>query len=305
MILSVIIGRFQTPYLHEGHLDLLRQAKQHSDAVLVLIGVSSAEGTDRNPLNFQTRKELFFCNGVVNPIDIRALPDTHSDQDWSDNIDAIIEDFGFSNATIFGGRDNSIEGYYVGKHPIKIIDNVGVHSSTAIRKAFATKVISDRNFRAGIIYHVENRYPIVYSTVDVAVYRMDDYGNLDSILMGKKGDKFNFVGGFVDPQDKNLERAALRELFEETAFSERELLFAQMNYEFSSKVEDSRYKSTKDSIMTHFFSLWMMYPQLPNLSKIQDKEFKEFAWIPATEKSLELIADCHKPLFLKFINSRN
>lgn len=51
-MLSVIIGRFQTPYLHEGHLDLLKQARNHSENVLVLIGTTSATGTDKNPLPF-------------------------------------------------------------------------------------------------------------------------------------------------------------------------------------------------------------------------------------------------------------
>lgn len=299
-MLSVVIGRFQTPYLHEGHLEILREAQNHSENLLILIGCTAASGTDKNPLDFKTRKALFNLNCEILP-----LHDCPSDKDWSDKIDSIIADLGFEEATIFGGRDNSIDGYYLGKHKIKVIDERGGKSATALRKLAAEEPRDSSDFRAGIIYHALNRYPIVYSTVDVAIYCLDNYGNLDSILMGKKGDKFNFVGGFVDPQDESLQHAAYRELQEETGLKENGRTLVDMKYEFSSKVQDRRYNGTKDSIMTHFFGAWMLRPELPDFSKISDKEFKEFAWIPANEKSLDLIADCHKSLFLKFINSKN
>lgn len=52
-MLSVIIGRFQTPHLHEGHKRLLEEAKRLSSDVLILIGVSAAVGTDKNPLDYE------------------------------------------------------------------------------------------------------------------------------------------------------------------------------------------------------------------------------------------------------------
>jgi len=298
-MLSVIIGRFQTPHLHEGHQELIRAANNFSQNVLVLIGCTAAIGTDKNPLDFETRKKIFENRMLC---EIKPLHDMVSDYDWSDQIDKIIDDLGFKEATIFGGKDNSIEGYYHGKHRIKIINPIGIHSATALRKAVGmSNPRSSEDFRAGIIYAAENRYPIVYSTVDVAIYRLDDYGNLDSVLMGKKGDKFCFIGGFVDPQDETLIHAACREVKEETG-----LTVCELSYEFSEKIEDERYKGTKDSIMTHFFSaLNRNGSKLPDESKISDKEFKEFIWMPATEKSLEQILHPHQSLFLKFINSKN
>jgi bifunctional NMN adenylyltransferase/nudix hydrolase len=298
-MLSVIIGRFQTNQLHEGHLDLIRQAKAATGHdILVLIGTTAAAGTDKNPLSFELRKHLFDIHISFSPI--LPLEDMASDKDWSDKIDGIIEDLGYDEALIWGGRDNGIEGYYTGKHKIRIIEQRENHSSTAIRKNIAKQSLNCSNFRAGIIHHIENRYPIVYSTVDVAIYRLDDFGNLNSVLMGKKGDKFCFPGGFIDPQDENLHQAAFRELKEETGITQDYL-----EYIFSYKVNDARYKGTKDCIMTHFFAGSNHSITFPDSSKISDKEFKEFTWIPATEKSLDLISDTHKPLFLKFINSKN
>ena len=64
------------------------------------------------------------------------------------------------------------------------------------------------------------------------------------------------------------------------------------------KVEDLRYKGTKDSIMTHIFMGF--HKELPDLSKIQDKEFSEFRFI--SEDKIDLMQDCHKPIFTNFFN---
>jgi bifunctional NMN adenylyltransferase/nudix hydrolase len=283
-MLSVVIGRFQTPYLHEGHQELLREARDLSGDLLILIGCTAAIGTDKNPLDFKTRKSMFECKM---PCEVKPLHDMLSDQDWSNQIDKIIANLGFSEATIFAGRDNSVEGRYFGKHKIKIIDEKGGKSATALRKQAAQAPKDSSDFRAGIIYHAENRYPIVYSTVDVAIEKDGKY------LVGKKGDKYCFIGGFVDPSDDNLFVAAHREAGEETGI---EKLYS-VTYCGSIRIEDERYKGTKDCIMTHLISFETS--EEVNYDKIQDKEFKDFVW--ATKEELEeLLHDFHKPL-LTFI----
>lgn len=286
-MLSVIIGRFQTPYLHEGHQELIATAKNYSENVLVLIGCTPATGTDKNPLDFESRKQMFNFNCEIKP-----LYDMLSDQDWSNQIDDIIADLGFREATIFGGKDNSIEGYYHGNHKIKIINDIGVHSSTALRKAVGRSgPRKSEDFRAGIIYAAENRYPIVYSTVDVIVERDQKF------LIGKKGDKFCFIGGFLDKEDVCVEDAAKRELFEETGLFD---LPYGIKYLGSLRIEDERYKGTKDSIMTNCFLAKILNLQDVNYKEIRDKEFKNFYW--ATKEELnDLLHDFHKPL-LTFIN---
>lgn len=283
--INVIIGRFQTPYLHLGHKELLYQAGLDSKNVLILIGCSNAIGTDKNPMDFETRKKLIPVNYDCK---IKPLYDMLSDKDWSEQIDKIISDLGFEEATIFGGKDNSIEGYYTGKHKIKIINDIGVHSATALRKAVGmSSPRESEDFRAGIIYATEKRYPIVYSTVDVIVKNNDKY------LVGKKGDKYCFVGGFVDVDDASLQDAAIRELEEETGITN----FGDIDYRGSIKIEDERYKGTKDCIITHCFLVRNVRNDLGDT--IKDKEFKDFVW--ATREELEeLLHNFHKPL-LTFI----
>jgi len=290
--LAVIIGRFQTPYLHKGHLRLIEEAKSISDDVLIFIGCTAAVGTDKNPLDYITRVNLFYKAGALSNPMILALDDCPSDKDWSDSIDKHIDYLGYTEAIILGGRDNSIQDSYSGKHQIKIIDAYGNHSATALRKIAAREPMYHPHFRSGIIYHAENRYPIVYSTVDVVItYK-------DSFLMGKKGDKFYFIGGFVDPNDENLKAAAMRELKEETTIEEITLL----SYHSSLKIDDYRYKNTKDSIMTHIFkdTVYLNPLDLIEFDKIKDKEFKEFRLIEFCE--IDRVADCHKPIFKLFNN---
>ena len=48
---GVIIARFQTPALHEGHLSLIRQVKQKHNRLIIVLGVSPVKGSRKNPLD--------------------------------------------------------------------------------------------------------------------------------------------------------------------------------------------------------------------------------------------------------------
>jgi bifunctional NMN adenylyltransferase/nudix hydrolase len=287
-MLSVVIGRFQTPYLHCGHKELFDEAKKYSNRILVLIGVSSATGTDRNPLSYEQRREMIDTSIakdimlVFKPL--YDFPLSH--KDWSNQVDELIEECGDKEVIIFGGRDNSIEGYYSGKHKTRIIKGLTQNSATKLRKQIASQqAIYGHAARSAVIHHIENRYPIVYSTVDIVVYRQEDF----KALVGKKGDKYCFVGGFVDPSDTTLKYAAIRELEEETGIK---VTKNSVNYIDSIKIDDERYKGCKDSIMTHVFTT--IHNHLPDLSKIKDKEFKDFRFIGIDE--IDLLHDFHKPI---------
>jgi len=281
-MLGVVVGRFQTPYLHNGHFELLKYARNKSDKLLILIGVSSATGTDKDPMDFETRKCLFetFENIIVLPI-----YDMPCDKDWSNQLDSIINNLGFDDAIIFGSRDNSILNYYYGKHNIDImISNIN-QNATEIRKH--VKIIPSQDFREGVIYHTQKRYPIVYSTVDIVIQNDND-----EFLLGKKGNKWAFVGGFVDKEDNSLLQAANRELFEETGIE------TDLKYLTSIKIFDPRYIKTKDSIMTNIFL--GRYNKLPKFNDIKDLEFKDFGFFSIKDLN-SLLQECHKPI-LSIIN---
>lgn len=297
--LGVVIGRFQTPVLTDGHKALINQALKENDLVIVLIGTSMAIGTDKNPLDFHTRLGLF-AEEYGSTLAFFSLEDCPmSDQDWSDSIDekaAILE----GDVTIYAGRDNSIEGRYLGQHKIKIIDEIENCSATELRHQCAEGRVWSEDFRKGIIYHIENRYPIVYSTVDVAVMGFDAGKQQRTVLMGKKGDGYRFIGGFVDPSDETIHHAAIRELYEETGLKLDDVV--NWTYVTSRKVQDERYAGTKDSIMTHLWKVNSVTEKLPDPNNVPDMEFEEFVWMPLDVESRGRIYKGHRALFLTLMS---
>ena len=113
------------------------------------------------------------------------------------------------------------------------------------------------NGEAGVAYrsgHIVNRslqFPTSYQTVDVAVVRTGVGGSTPMVLLGRKkgSTKWCFPGGFVDPSDASLERAAIREAYEETGVS-----LTYVKYLGSYRVRDWRYPvQEQDAVLTAFF----------------------------------------------------
>lgn len=76
---SLIVGRFQT--FHKGHQRLIDTALKLSDRVLILVGSSQECGTERNPLNIETRmrmiKEAYPDSRVI----VKAMSDLTHEND--------------------------------------------------------------------------------------------------------------------------------------------------------------------------------------------------------------------------------
>lgn len=94
---GVICGRFQT--FHIGHESLVDTALKLCDRVLILVGSSQECGTERNPLNIDTRiRMLRVIYGDDGSIIIKGISDLTNENDirpeWGryllDNIDRYI-----------------------------------------------------------------------------------------------------------------------------------------------------------------------------------------------------------------------
>lgn len=94
---GVICGRFQT--FHIGHESLVNTALKLCDRVLILVGSSQECGTERNPLNIDTRiRMLRTIYGDDGSIIIKGISDLTNENDirpeWGryllDNIDRYI-----------------------------------------------------------------------------------------------------------------------------------------------------------------------------------------------------------------------
>ena len=243
---AVIVARFQTPYLHEGHKQLISQVKENHGKLIIILGVSPIVGSRKNPYDYYTREKMIkkdYPEIIVLPIS-----DHPSDRVWSENLDTLLKGvFPNEQFCLYGSRDSFIP-YYSGRFETTQLPEHGDYNATELRKQYADKVFDSNDFRAGILYAYYNQYTKVYPTVDIAVFR----NNKTEILLGKKAtnNKWRFVGGFADPEDESYEAAAKRELMEECG----EMEVSQMTYETSRKINDWRYRSEADKIITSLFS---------------------------------------------------
>jgi bifunctional NMN adenylyltransferase/nudix hydrolase len=244
--IGVIIARFQSPYLHEGHKSLIQSVKEKHNRIVIILGVSPVRGSKRNPLDFHTRERMI--KKEYPEIIVLPLSDHPLDHRWSKNLDTLLYDsFPGASFMLFGSRDSFIP-YYSGPLPITELAESGSHSATIIREKISDNVLDSEEFRTGIIYAYSNMYLKVYPTVDIAVFK----NNRKEILLGKKtiDNKWRLLGGFSDPTDDDYEAAAERELREECG----QIKTTPMTYERSFRVNDWRYKSEADKIITCLFS---------------------------------------------------
>ena len=285
---GVIIGRFQTPELHSEHIKLIQYVLDRHEKVILFLGVSPTLANKKHPMDFITRKYMIEEQFGISKLTIMPLSDNKSNEIWSKQLDSKIKEvFPLGSVTIYGSRDSFIPYYFGVNKTLELQPDVFV-SATDIREVASKKVIGSSEFRAGIIYSVYNQFPIVYSTVDVAIIKDDE------ILLGQKlGEtQWRFIGGFVDTTDESDEAAAKRETLEETS-----LEVADLEYVCSMQVEDWRYRSIKDrSIMTRFFKAKYIF----GCPTPQD-DINALKWFKLTPELENMLVEEHKKLFKKLI----
>lgn len=284
---GVIIARFQTPYLHEGHKDLIDKVREKHNRVVILLGVVPLLGSRRNPFDFSTREQMI--KSVYPDIMVLPLKDHPNDGEWSKNLDQLLRDtFPNQGFVLYGSRDSFLP-YYTGELDTVALPKNGDFNASDLRKELADKVHVSEDFRAGIIYANYNRYDAVYPTVDIVVFKDDK----KELLLGRKAieSQWRFIGGFTDPSDSSFEAAAIRELKEEAG----DIEVQNIQYELSRLMDDWRFRQEADKIITTFFSA----DYVSGTVKAND-DIEELNWFKMTDlpKMLEdgEIVSVHVPL---------
>jgi len=294
---GVIIGRFQTPSLHQGHINLIKAVVDKHEKAILLLGLSRIQNTKKNPYSFAIRRlviQNIFPNLVILPIDDQRL-----DEHWSENVDKIIKaPFGEAKIVLYGSRDSFI-GRYTGKHPVIELETIKEHNSTELRNQAGRTIKNSEEWREGVIFGIYSQRPVTYPTVDVCVYN-----EKGEILLARKPreKKWRFVGGFVDRTDASYEDAAYRELHEETGGNLNVGIAKDFKYVLSHKVNDWRYNRGEDSgIMTILFLVKRQNGYAKASDDIADVEWFSISKF-LDEKNIEfMIIEEHQEMLAKLV----
>lgn len=248
---GVIVGRFQVPFLHEAHKELIDRVVKAHPKVIIFLGLSPCLVTRNNPLDFEARRKMLqemYPDAIILYID-----DVPSDEIWSKKLDDQITRIISPNQSVvlYGGRDGFVK-HYTGKFKTCELESTTFVSGTEIRNSISKSVKGSPDFRMGVIWAAYNQYPKVFTTVDIAIFNEDG----TKILLGKKPNesKYRFIGGFSSPDSDSFEHDARREVQEETGVE-----IGDMTYVGSYKISDWRYANEIDKIKTILFKAKYIY----------------------------------------------
>lgn len=292
---GIIVGRFQTPELHEGHKSLFDKVLAKHERVLVFLGLSPNKRSRKDPLDFEARRLMVLES--YPDVSIHPISDVNGDEVWSRLLDIKIREIiPFASVRLYGGRDSFIA-RYKGNLPTTEVESNIYRSATALRNAAGHNLKGDRGWRAGVIYGAFNQFPKTWQTVDVAPTRDTPDGFVEVLLARKPGEvEWRFIGGFADPRDTSLEMTARREVEEEA-----HIAVDGLEYVGSSQIDDWRYRDDVDKVLTTFFAAHYV-----SGSPRPDDDISDLGWFTSNRDSKQslhqvAIVSAHTNLFAMFM----
>lgn len=280
--IGVVVARFEVATLTPEYRKILDDvlAKKYLKNIII-VGVAATRCTKANPLDFEARR-LMLEEAYRGKFNIYYINDMALDTKWSDKFDDIMQtELDKFDADVFidiyASKDRFYD-HYCGKlfssnyaKFIELTHDVSV-SEAEQRRRCAVQVKNSAEWRAGVIYATQNRYPTVFSTVDVAIF--GDL-SLKTIYLARKPNEtlLRFVGGFLDPADSCIEDAVVRETMEETGLT---VNFINNGYVCSQRVDDWRYRNECDKILTHLYAVVAKSGRPVACDDIAELHLKEF-----------------------------
>ena len=278
------MGRFQTHMLHEAHRELIEYVQARHNRVIIFLGLSPLKVTYNNPLDFDSRRKMIQSK-YGDAITISYIKDVHNDELWSATLDDKIRDLigPLHTVTLYGGRDSFIKAYK-GKFQTTELETDRIISASELRRRISVNTMSSPDFMAGVIWATQNGYPSTKATVDIAIFNSDR----GKLLLARKPnvDKYQFVGGFSDPDSDSFELDAKREVVEETGIE-----VGDLTYIGSHKINNWRYSKEQDKIKTLFFVCTYLFG-----NPVAKDDISELRWFPYTSLLAESVVEEHQVL---------
>lgn len=254
---GIIIGRFQIDELHTAHKQLIETVINNHSHVVIVLGLSPIECSQKNPLDYRTRKVLL--QTAYPNVDIVYLNDMRYNDDWSDALDKVIQSVTRSHQSIclYGGRDSFIP-YYSGKYQTQelTLKESAFISATSRRKLIRNTIVNDADFRKGIIYATASIQPMAFPAISLAIYDT----SYNHILLGKTvtDRQYNFITDYL-PIKKTFENFAVEVCFNKTGLKiDKKNLKKQDSY----IIDDWRYRSENDSVITQLYTTTVNFGQV-------------------------------------------
>ena len=286
--IGVLVGRFQVHELHDAHRDLIQYVCDRHEKVVIFLGLSPLLNSTNNPLDFEARKQMILDE--FPDVNVLYIKDTTSDEAWSKRLDSMVNDVGLpgQSVVLYGGRDSFIA-HYKGQFPTQELMQDTFRSGTEVRRAIArSRTKASADFRAGVIWASQARFPTAYQTVDIAIFHEDG----KRILLGRKhsdGGHYRLIGGFSDPRSETLEQDAKREVMEEAGIE-----VGDLRYVGSRRVDDWRYRNEPDCIKTALFTAKYLHGR-----PTPGDDIDEVRWFEFGDRLMPLdtiIVPTHRPL---------
>lgn len=282
---GVVKGRFQTYEPHAGHDYTVHYAMARHETVLIIVG-TRYNSTTHDPLPFPLIKMMLEGRYpgvmVVEEKTSRASYAKRS-EDLTELITKVCPG---CEAVIYGARDSIVHTY---RGPFKVVE-----VPTLPQKLSATQMrenIPYRNsvdFRKGYMRAANDRPPIPYPAVDVAVL---DHSGCKVLLIGLADEqpKLRFPGVFFDMKlgDRSYEDAAVRCVDKELPGVSAHSPVAVT----SVIVPDRRYRQTKDGVITQIIRLTYEKGVARTTAGITEARWVEW------NKVGYVIAPDHKPIY--------
>lgn len=278
---GIIIGRFQVFELNDIHEKLIATVRERHEHTVIFLGSNPAPSL-YNPIDLELRL-LMLNDRFGDDIRVEEMPDLPDDRIWSQELDRrILELRPEGEVTLYGTEEDFVQ-RYSGRYMSEVLE---AQEDDFPQNPLIGALENLRDFRAGIIYANLRRFPTVYPTVDIAVFRNDGR----ELLLARKANetKYRLPGGFTDPEDESYEDAALRELGEECG----ELTIDELTYLGSCRIDDWRYRGSWDSVMTHLYAC-----ELEEGEPEPNDDIAELRWFETKKLSEETFVPEHRPLF--------